>query len=89
MNMELVSSCIPSSSRPRQTKTKMFKSETGETSLFREDTTAFKYRQGSVCWPRFIIKDFNQRSKKVVSDSLGLVDFAIGQVNFVLNLPDG
>ena len=30
-----------------------------------------------------------QRAKKVVSDSLGLVDFAIGLVNFVLNFPDG
>ena len=30
-----------------------------------------------------------QRSKKVVSDSLGLVDFAIGLVNSVFNLPDG
>ena len=30
-----------------------------------------------------------QRAKKVMSDSLGLVDFAIGQVNSVLNLPDG
>ena len=29
-----------------------------------------------------------QRAKKVVSDSLGLVDFAIGLVNSVLNLPD-
>ena len=27
-----------------------------------------------------------QRGKKVVSDSPGLVDFAIGLVNFVLNL---
>ena len=26
--------------------------------------------------------------KKVVSDSLGPVDFAFGLVNFVLNLPD-
>ena len=33
--------------------------------------------------------DFNQRAKKVVSDSPGLVGFAIGLVNFVLNLPDG
>ena len=31
----------------------------------------------------------SQRAKKVVSDSLGLVDFAIGPVNSVLNLPDG
>ena len=30
-----------------------------------------------------------QRAKKVVSDSLGLVDFAIGLVNSVLNLPEG
>ena len=29
-----------------------------------------------------------QPEKKVVSDSLGLVDFAIGLVNSVLNLPD-
>ena len=28
-------------------------------------------------------------TKKVVSDSPGLVDFAIGLVIFVLNLPDG
>ena len=31
----------------------------------------------------------NQHAKKVVSDSPGLVDFAIGLVIFVLNLPDG
>ena len=30
-----------------------------------------------------------QRAKKVVSDSPGLVDFAIGLVIFVLNLPNG
>ena len=30
-----------------------------------------------------------QRAKKVLSDSPGLVDFAIGLVNSVLNLPDG
>ena len=30
-----------------------------------------------------------QRAKKVVSDSPGLVDFVIGLVIFVLNLPDG
>ena len=29
-----------------------------------------------------------QRAKKVVSDSPGLVDFAIGLMIFVLNLPD-
>ena len=31
----------------------------------------------------------NQCAKKVVSDSPGLADFAIGLVIFVLNLPDG
>ena len=30
-----------------------------------------------------------QRAKKVVSDSAGLVDFAIGLVNPVLNLSEG
>ena len=30
-----------------------------------------------------------QRARKVVSDSPGLVDFAIGLVNSALNLPDG
>ena len=30
-----------------------------------------------------------QRAKKVMSDSPGIVDFAIGLVVFVLNLPDG
>ena len=30
-----------------------------------------------------------QRAKKVMFDSPGLVDFAIGLVIFVLNLPDG
>ena len=34
-------------------------------------------------------KSCGQRAKKVVSDSLGLVDFAIGPVNSVSNLPDG
>ena len=32
---------------------------------------------------------FNKCAKKVVSDSLGLVHFAIGLMNFVLNLPNG
>ena len=32
---------------------------------------------------------FGQRAEKVLSDSLGLVDFAIGLVNSVFNLPDG
>ena len=30
-----------------------------------------------------------QRAKKVLSDSQGLVNFAIGLVNSVVNLPDG
>ena len=36
-----------------------------------------------------ICKFKSQRAKKVVSNSLGLVDFAIGLVNSVFNLPDG
>ena len=34
-------------------------------------------------------KNTLQHAKKVVSDSLGLVDFAIGLVIFVFNLPNG
>ena len=33
-------------------------------------------------------QDIYQRAKKVVSDSPGLVDFVIGLVNSVFNLPD-
>ena len=36
-----------------------------------------------------LLRNYNQHAKKVVSDSLGLVDFAIGQVNPVFNLPEG
>ena len=35
------------------------------------------------------LKKWQQRAKKVLSDSPGLVDFAIGLVNSVFNLPDG
>ena len=35
------------------------------------------------------MRNLSQRAKKVVSDSPGLVDFAIGLVIFVLNLPQG
>ena len=39
-------------------------------------------------WAQSVILS-EQRAKKVVSNSPGLVDFAIGLVNSVLNLPDG
>ena len=37
------------------------------------------------------VQDWNigRRAKKVLSDSPGLVDFAIVLVNYVFNLPDG
>ena len=35
------------------------------------------------------MSSLEQRAKKVLSDSQGLVDFAIGLVNSVFNLPDG
>ena len=41
----------------------------------------------SIVWPGFK-SVLLQRAKKVISDSPGLVDFAIGLVIFVLNLPD-
>ena len=39
------------------------------------------------CW--WSVSLYIQRAKKVVSNSPGLVDFAIGLVNSVFNLPDG
>ena len=36
-----------------------------------------------------LLKVHDQRAKKVVSDSPGLLDFAIRLVNSVFNLPDG
>ena len=39
--------------------------------------------------PQYLKVGCTQHAKKVVSDSPGLVDFAIGLVIFVLNLPDG
>ena len=35
----------------------------------------------------YLVMCTDQHAKKVVSDSLGLLDFAIGLVIFVLNLP--
>ena len=50
----------------------------------------------SLHWPHqhfellsFLAHPNNQRAKKVVSDSPGLVDFAFGLVVFVVNLSDG
>ena len=42
---------------------------------------------GNFCFSSFL--GYAQRAKKVVSDSPGLADFAIGLVNSVLHLPDG
>ena len=36
-----------------------------------------------------MIENFRQHAKKVVSDGLGLLDFVIGLVNCVINLPNG
>ena len=36
-----------------------------------------------------MLQSQKQRAKKVVSDNLGLVDFAIGPVNSVFYLPNG
>ena len=41
------------------------------------------------CWKVTVREIGEERTQKVVSDSPGLVDFAIGLVIFVLHLPDG
>ena len=51
--------------------------------------TREKWVWGTPMWGRLRVRDLTQRAKKVVSDSLGLVDFAIGLVNSVINLPNG
>ena len=51
--------------------------------------TREKWVWGTPMWGRLRVRDLTQRAKKVVSDSLGLVDFAIGLVNSVTNLPNG
>ena len=38
---------------------------------------------------RKVSEILDQRAKTVLSDGLGLVDFALGLVNFALNLPNG
>ena len=52
---------------------------------------------GSITVPQLVVtfclglyfpSSYSQHAKKVVSDSPGLVDFAIGLVNSVINLPD-
>ena len=45
-------------------------------------TSLYNYNRGVPSKPS------KPNPKKVVSDNLGLVDFAIGLVNSVLNLPD-
>ena len=52
--------------------------------------SAFKLDKYNCQVWRWLLKtNKDQRAKKVVSDSPGLVDFAIRLVIFVLNLPDG
>ena len=43
----------------------------------------------NISLPNFKPRGAEQRAKKVVSDSPGLLDFVIGLVNSVFNLPDG
>ena len=43
-------------------------------------------QEGHLDWPKISLV---QHAKKVVSGSRGPVDFAIGLVNSVFNLPDG
>ena len=44
---------------------------------------------GQAAADRKVSEILDQRAKTVLSDGLGLVDFAIGLVNFALNLPNG
>ena len=52
-------------------------------------TTAMLKNPGMYCNIILAVCNSLQRAKKVLSDSPGLVDFAIGLVNSVFNLPNG
>ena len=59
---------------------------------YRQDRTYCVFLHLITDWGKIknvVPQTLTQHAKKVVSDSLGLVDFAIGLVFFVLNLPDG
>ena len=51
--------------------------------MFQPQPVIWKAEEDCGEWNKII----KQRAKKVVSNSLGLVDFTIGLVNSVLNLP--
>ena len=55
--------------------------------LSREMSLMYYLSGSMICWRRCI--NIDQRAKKVVSGSPGLVDFAIGPVNSDFNLPNG
>ena len=55
--------------------------------MLRSSLNGARLSKTSFLW--FKILDVKQRAKRAVSDSPGLVDFAIALVNLVVNLPDG
>ena len=55
--------------------------------MLRSSLNGARLSETSFSW--FKILDVKQRAKRAVSDSPGLVDFAIALVNLVVNLPDG
>ena len=57
--------------------------------ICREKITKIFYLTKCESWVPGVTRLFHQHAKKVVSDSAGLVDFAMGPVNSVFNLPDG
>jgi len=46
-------------------------------------------KKAKIMHVRCLVQEIKKEAKKVVSDSEGLVGFAIGLVNSVLNLPNG
>ena len=55
-------------------------------SILGKSVISISYCEILIC---FMLQSQKQRAKKVVSDNLGLVDFAIGPVNSVFYLPNG
>ena len=58
--------------------------------IFKEINDVINSNEDNYVGLQMLKYDMNkQRARKVMSDSPGLVDFVIGLVNSVLNLPDG
>ena len=88
--VHIIKSCFPSTSFPGFSTTHPYgarEREPGNEVDFRLDNMFVEYCE--FLKSHLFFNSFPKRAKNVVSDSPGLIDFAVGLVNSILNLPDG